>query len=885
MIGKKIGNYEIVDKIGAGGMGEVYRARDTKLNRDVAVKVLPDLFADDTDRLSRFEREARLLAGLNHPGIGAIYGLEEFEGARYLILELVEGEDLSKRLERGALPVTEALNIAHQIAAALETAHEQGVIHRDLKPANIQLTADGCVKVLDFGLAKALATSADNSGSELSQSPTVMSSPTVAGVILGTAAYMSPEQARGKPVDKRSDIFAFGIVLYEMLTGTHMFAGDTVSDTLAAVLRAEPEFERLPSDTPAALRRLLERCLEKEGKRRLRDIGEARIIIEDIQAGKDIGATPAAAGTAPAAQGGKIRQYGGWLLAAVAVVASTAMMLMKDGHDDSAPPPLRKSKIQLSSDDPSRRTTFHPAISPDGRYVVYLSGGKSWLRDLTAIDAHPIGGTEGALKPFWSPDSKWIGFGMGTTLQRVGLDGGQPTPITTFPSGLTLSGAADGCWTEDGRIVIGPSTTTLQVVSAQGGEVTEFIQLGEGETDVHQLCRLPGDRGFVFVIHSDEGIGNLDVLTSDLERRVLLRVEDTVASPTYSPSGHILFQRSGATAGIWAIPFSLEQLEPTGEPFLVVAGGIDPSISSDGTLCYVHGVTALQSQLVWFNREGEAIGTIGRPGVTSRPFPQLSPDEKYLVMAMTFGDGRELYLFDLASGNRRRLTFDDLRDDLARWHPNGTELLSYDSGTYGSRFLSVDGSAEPRHMANGIMPYVTPDGKQLLYAKQIPNEWNWDIHVMPYGGDDSDSRQLVATPGVDWWPTLSPDGRILLYVSNETGRDEVYATTFPTPTTRWQVSTEGGQWPAWRGDGKEIFFTTHNEIWAVDATIGDGLTLGTPHVLFRRPSTNWSTRWADAFDVTKDGERFVMMRNVRGEDDIQPAIIIVQNWVEEFTHQ
>ena len=534
MIGKKIGNYEIVDKIGAGGMGEVYRARDTKLTREVAVKVLPDVFAGDSDRLSRFEREARLLAGLNHPGIGAIYGLEEHEGTRYLILELVEGEDLSQRLQRGALPVKEALDVALQVAAALEAAHEQGVIHRDLKPANIQISADGRVKVLDFGLAKALATSAGDSGTgnDLSQSPTVMSSPTVAGVILGTAAYMSPEQARGKPVDKRSDIFAFGIVLYEMLTGAVMFAGDTVSDTLAAVLRAEPDFDRLPADTPPALRRLLERCLEKDEKRRLRDIGEARIIIDDIRAGKDVGATAAAEGTAPAAPGGSLRQYGGWVLAAVAVVASIVMVMTKDGGDAPSPPPLRKSTIQLSADDPSRRTTFHPAISPDGRFVVYLSGGHLWLRDLTAIDAHPIAATDGALKPFWSPDGEWIGFGLNTTLQRVGRDGSSPTPLTTFPAGRTLSGASDACWTEDGRIVIGPSTAGLQVVSAQGGNVSEFVPLEDGETDVHEVCRLPGDRGFVFVVHNTEGIGNLDVLDPAGERRILLRVDDMVASPS-----------------------------------------------------------------------------------------------------------------------------------------------------------------------------------------------------------------------------------------------------------------------------------------------------------------------------------------------------------------
>jgi Tol biopolymer transport system component len=786
-------------------------------------------------------------------------------------------------MESGPLPVQDALDIALQVSAALEAAHEQGVIHRDLKPANIQLAADGRVKVLDFGLAKALASSAGDSGADLSNSPTVMSSPTVAGVILGTAAYMSPEQARGKPVDKRSDVFAFGIVLYEMLTGDHMFAGETVSDTLAAVLRAEPDFDRLPADTPRALRRLLGRCLEKDPKRRLRDIGEARITIEDIQSGADDGAAPATEAEEPV-RPGFVRQYVGWLVAATVVFAALFMMVTGD-RGEPEPLPVRKSMIQLSADDASLRTAFNPAISPDGRYVVFVSRGQLWLRDLSALEPQPMAGTEGALKPFWSPDGEWVGYGLETSLYRVRRDGGQPAPIVTLPSGLTLSSSSDAGWTEDGRIVVGPSTAGLQVVSAQGGDVTELIPLQDGETDVHEVCVLPEDRGFVFVLHNRDGIGNLDVLTPDSQRFALVRIEESVASPSYSPSGHIVFERAGTTPGIWALPFSLESLEATGDPFLVVANGRDPSVSSDGTLCYVRGVHSFQSQLVWISRTGDIIGTIGRPGTTTRPFPQLSPDEKSLAMAMTFGDGRELYLFDLESGNRRRLTFDDLRDDVGRWHPNGKELVRYESGTYTSSSLSVDGSAEPRHLAGGIMAVVTPDGSQLLFSRQVPNEWNWDIYVMPYEGDEADAKPLVMTPGVDWWPALSPDGRFLIYMSNETGRDEVYATTFPTPTTRWQVSVEGGMWPVWSSDGTEIFFATHEELWAVDASIGSGLTLGTPRVLFNRPSINWSSRWADGFDVTGDGERFVMMQHVKGEDDIPPAIVIVQNWYEEFAHR
>ncbi|MCH7547928.1 MAG: serine/threonine-protein kinase [Candidatus Krumholzibacteriota bacterium] len=878
MIGRTIGNYEIKDKIGAGGMGEVFRARDTRLGRDVAVKVLPDSFAGDPDRLSRFEREAKLLAGLNHTNIGAIYGIEEADGARFLILELVEGEDLSKRLQRGAVPVEETLEIAGQIAEALEAAHEQGVIHRDLKPANIQLTRDGQVKVLDFGLAKALDSTGVDSAPDLTHSPTLMaSSPTMAGVILGTAPYMSPEQARGKRVDKRSDIFSFGTVLYEMLTGSQLFLGETVSDTLAAVLRAEPSLQRLPTDTPGALRALIRRCLEKNPKRRLRDIGEARIVIEDIRSGK----TPTEMLGKPPARPGWFLPYGGWVATGVVVVVAVFAMMTTD-RGPATELPLRKSTLPLDADDPSRASAFDPAISPDGRYVAYISQDQLWIRDLTAIESRALDGTDGAVRPFWSPDSEWIGFGDEGMLQKVSRQGGRPVPIGTFPAGLRLGASASAAWTPDGRIVIGPATAGLHIISAQGGEMTSFLPTAEKETDFHEVAALPDGNGWMFVIHNERGLGNLDILLPDGSRRALLRLDDGIASPSYSPTGHIVFTRYGTTRGVWAVPFSLSNLERTGEPFLVAAGASHPSVATDGTLVYAHGVQAQQSQLVWFDRSGAEIGTVGRALATRRPYPVLSPDDRSILLAVTFGDAREMYVFDVASGNDRRLTFNSEREDMGSWHPDGKSVFYYENNSYTLHSLSLDGSFEPRSYENAIMAQSTPDGTQLVFCRQKPGKWDWDIFVMPLDGKEEDARELVATDGVDWWPKISPNGRYLLYVSNETGQNEVYATTFPNTGTRWQVSSSGGEWPVWRADGREIFYTTRTTIMTVSANTEGGLTLGTPAKLFDRPSVNWSSRWADGFDVTNDGQRFIMLRHVQDESNVQPTIVITQNWFAEF---
>ncbi len=637
----------------------------------------------------------------------------------------------------------------------------------------------------------------------------------------------------------------------------------------------------LPAETPTTLRCLLQRCLDKDVRLRRRDIGEARSALEDLRAG--VAEAPAAA-PPRAAPRSSLRRYG-LPLASFAVVAAAAVLAwrLQAGRGSTALP-LLKSGVVMSPDDTGIQGNFSPALSPGGRYLVYVSQNQLWLRDRAAVEPLALAGTEGAQRPFWSPDGEWIGFGHNQLLYKLPRVGGKPTLIAKLPNLVTLGNASNACWTEDDRIVIGSGTTGLFQASVQGGEATPLIPTGEGESDFHEVCALPGNRGYAFVVHNHKGIGQLDAATPDGKRRNLLQGDETLWDPVYSPSGHILFRRSGASDGIWALPFSPDRLEVTGEPFLVASGGVVPSTAADGSLSFVTGVHSQQAQLVWLGRDGAVLGTIGRPEATTRPYPSLSPDGKSVLLAGTFGDGRELFLYDVASGNRRRLTFNDLREDVGIWHPNGSDILFYETGTYKIHRLSVDGSSTSLVVANGIMGNLSPDGTQVFFARKKEGAWDWDVCVQPYQEGEAQPTELVATPAVDWWPAISPDGRTLLYVSDETGRDEVYATNFPRPTTRWQVSVDGGQWPRWRPDGREIYFTTHEVIFAVDVESGSGLTLGAPRRLFRRPSTNWAPQWADGFDVTPDGQRFLVLQPVRDENAGVPMIVVVQNWFAEFEH-
>ncbi len=873
--GQGLLHYRLIDKLGQGGMGVVWKAVDTTLDREVAIKILPAEFSADPERLARFEREAKTVASLNHPNIAAVYSVHEHEGTRFLAMELVHGEDLAVVLGRGPLSLNDALLIARQVAEALEVAHEHGVVHRDLKPANVQLTPEGQAKVLDFGLAKAAeARSGESSG--LTASPTVTSLGTMAGTILGTAAYMSPEQARGKGVDSRTDIWAFGCLLYEMLTGRQLFQGETVTDLLGAIMHREPDWGALPAGVPPSIRRLLRRCLERDPRQRLRDIGDARIVLGDALAGKADAEMQAGAASATRSRGANLAILAATALLAAAVGAVAAWFArpQADGL------PLRKFDLSLSTGDSSGPALLDPVISPDGKHLVYTADNRLWVRDLDKVTATPLAGTDGATDPFWSPDAGWIGFARGRSIEKIARSGGEPTRIAVTGSQTQLAGGK-ATWGEDGRIVWTSSAVGLMQVSAQGGDPASLLDPAEGESDFHELCRLPGG-GFVFVVHVSGGdFGKLGLLTPDGRRRDVYAFDSgNLSDPVYSPTGHLLFRRDGAVAGIWALPFSATSLEVTGEPFLVVAEGRTPSVADDGTLVYMNRGATRTSRLAWVDRDGGNPRPIGEPLETLYPFPALSADASQVLVTGSTGEGREVWLYDTATGLRRQITFTKLRQDMAVWFPGEREALSYSISPFVLHLTSLDGSEPDREIGEGIMGEVTADGSQLFFARIKPDAWDWDIYVRAWEAGHDTARPLIEGPGVQWWPKLSPDGRALAYTTDEGGQDEVFVATLPDARRRWQISRNGGSFPQWREDGREIYFAWQDAILAVEVSAA-GMPVGEPRELFRRPVTGWAEQWTDGFDVSADGKRFVIAENI-GTEGEEPSIVVVQNWAAEF---
>ncbi|HVS01733.1 MAG TPA: protein kinase, partial [Thermoanaerobaculia bacterium] len=599
MIGTRLAHFEITAKLGEGGMGEVWRAQDTRLGRQVAIKVLPERFVADPDRLARFEREARVLASLSHRNVAGIHEVGEEAGRHYLVMELVEGETLAERIARGRLPPEEALPIALAIAEALEAAHARGIVHRDLKPANVKIEPGGRVKVLDFGLAKALEPAPGTPGATgLAHSPTLTYQATQAGVLMGTAAYMSPEQARGQESDRRVDIWALGVVLFEMLTGRMAFPGDTISDTLASVLKTETDWKQLPPEVHPEIRRLLERCLEKDPDRRLHDIADARIVLADAVAGRLEEPVVLAAGAEASAS----RSW--WVVAAAAAVAgaAAAALAMWLARPPDPSPPLRKLELPVAGAGELAASRVGPAISPDGRWVAYGSQGRLWLRDLEGVESLEVPGGEGAERPFWSPDSRWLAFGVGDRLVKFPIGGAGSVVVAKLPSSMSTVGG--GGWMPAGRIVFATGDKGLFEVSEKGGDPRPLLEPGEGEQDFHNVAPLPDGRGVIFVVHRGEGIDTLELFAEGKRKQLLRLPGETLYTPVYSPSGHVLYERATTVPGVWALPFSLDDLEVTGEPFLVAANASVPAAARDGTLVYVRGSSAALSRLAWVDRSG-----------------------------------------------------------------------------------------------------------------------------------------------------------------------------------------------------------------------------------------------------------------------------------------
>ncbi len=888
--GTRIGPYEVITLVGAGGMGEVYRARDSRLDREVALKVLPDAFARDPERMARFEREAKVLASLNHPNIASIYGLEESGNRRALVLELVAGPTLADRIRQGPVPLDEALPLAGQVAEGLEYAHERDIIHRDLKPANVKLTRDGQVKVLDFGLAKALAGPATEEGTQ--NSPTLSVIATGTGVLLGTAAYMAPEQARGKTVDRRADIWAFGCMFYEMLTGSGAFCGETTSDILASVIRAEPDWSALPASVPSCIRELLRRCLQKDPKQRLQAIGDARIIIEETLACKSPNALlPAASATEP--DRGAHRRGGPlpWTLAAA--LAATLIIAVATGHWRPAPGPAIPLRASILPPENYQFRSYEFALSPDGRKIAFVAYGppdqrdRLWIRSLDSTSAQVLEGTVDASNPFWSPDSTSIGFFAGDTLKRVDASGG---PVITLAAAPMARG---GTWGRDGNVVFAPQLGGhgLSQVPSAGGAVSSLGDLDPaGAHENHRWpVFLPDGRSLLFYAigqpgaaetkapDNPEGVYVLDLSTKS--QRFLLKTD----SQAEFSDGYLFFVREG---NLMAQRFDPSSLSVSGEALPVadevryqsnrMRGAF--STSSGSMLAYT-GETAGASVLEWFTRDGRDAGRVGAPARFSEV--SLSPDGTKAATSIVESPGprRSIWIYDAARGTASRLTTEAAQAAHPVWNENGTKVFYGDldtrqAGMYSMSSNGLGGSDFIDPLQGESAPNsFSPDGASLLYMSFISGSPLLWIH--PLAPDHKD-YPLPLSKFLSGEGQFSPDGRWLAYVCADSGRLEVYIVSFPGLTNRVQISTVGGSQPRWRRDGKELYYIAPNaDLMAAPVTAsGDSMRAGIPTRLF--PTRIVSVAYDfEQYDVTPDGQKFLI--NTQLGQSTHP-ITIYENW-------
>jgi eukaryotic-like serine/threonine-protein kinase len=905
--GIRLGPYEIVSEIGAGGMGEVYRARDTKLGREVALKVLPTEFAADAERMARFEREAKVLASLNHPNIASIYGFEDSSGAgtpaRALVMELVEGQTLAEMISSigaglkpaptdsrsVALPLDEALPIAKQIAEGLEYAHERGIVHRDLKPANVKITPDGMVKILDFGLAKALE--GDTAAKDPSSSPTMSRMATQAGIILGTAAYMSPEQAKGKAVDRRADIWAFGCVLYEMLTGKKPFEGETTTDILAAVVRAEPDWSQLPSSTPSPIRNLLTRCLKKDAKQRLQAIGEARIALEQMASGEIPESPGSPAAMAAPATAPLWRRVTPWALAAIAVLAAVAAVVYRPALP--GPPPR---KFEINIDKLAADWVGHPEISPDGTMIAYVSGNSLFIRDLDQLAGRKLYGLakSGFGTPiFWSPDSRQIGYSDQGKLWRIPAEGGAATEICNLPK--PILGAA---WGADDEIIFSAWRSDLYEVSARGGDPKALGVLEKGqEVDFHNLSFIPGGHDLLYKVHIVGGRSALGVLAKGRRKRLLQAEGRETSTPVYSSTGNILYMSQGYQTGsrptLWAVPFSLAKLSVTGEPFLVAGNARHPSISSDGTLIYEPPTPPRRSQLVWVSRQGTIEATIGQPQ-QGLGYPAPSPGGKRVAADALDESGNEnIWIYDVARGVRTALlsSAGDQSDFTPAWTPNGSHIVfsAVEDISPNIWLQASDGSGKAQKLLLGEWPRPSPRGDYLTFVSAPTPATRRVCYVPLVAGQPPPAAKAVclpATSSVDEDLRISPDERYAAYSAGDAAQRNVYITRFPSGEGRWRVSVDGGHSPVWGPRGDELFYIANGNMMSVHVTTQPSLQLGVPVKLFSLADQRLSAAADQAgptFDISPDGRRFLMVQGV-GEEP-PGKIVVDQNWYAEFANR
>jgi len=873
LIGQRLGSYEITAKLGEGGMGEVYRARDTKLGRDVAIKVLPAAFVEDHERLARFEREAKLLAQLHHPNIASIFAIEEWgqlpisaDGRNAsepmgkpeavpihaLVMELVEGPTLAERLESGAIPLNESLSLARQIAEALEEAHEKGIVHRDLKPQNIKASIEGKVKVLDFGLAKAMdpvgTASGAASASQLAQSPTLTLGATVQGVILGTAAYMAPEQARGVGVDKRADIWAFGVVLYEMLTGNRLFEGELVTDVLANVLKHDVDLDALPGETPVAIRRLLRRCLERNPKNRLHDIADARIVIDDVLAGR-VERAPAA--PAPSAAPSRWRTALPWLVAA----GLAALLVARVGRAPAPIAPPRARALEFSvplgnllSDDAEL------AFSPDGSSIVFTAldpavGSQLWLRRLDSFDAQLLHGTTGASFPFWSPDGKTIAFFRDAdgTLCRYELASATVQVITKVQSG-----GRSGAWGTDGTILFTPdSNSPIERVPASGGKVEDVTVLDPKVLDgSHRYpIFLPDGHHFLFTFWTNQlqaanQVGG--IYLASLEHGIERQLTHDLSQAVLVGRDRIALRRAGALV---VLPFDPETFEIasngeriTDQPrFSSSSGALAASGTSAGDLAYAPSSGETGAELVWLDRQGQKVGTFGSERLRAQILA-LSPDERNFAAQAVSASGMNIWVGDARRQVINRLTADAIDSYFPVWSPDGRRI-AFDSEPEGSESIYVqeaDGSRAPELLLsqpdrNFNATGWSGDGRLLFLQSRPKRDAKTELWL--YDFTTHSARELLTDASASLSEaTPSADGKWLAYVSDESGNPEVFVRPFPALDRKWKISQGGALHPHWRRDGRELVFVglADKAVMAVDVAPGrDGLDVGIPKRLFQ----------------------------------------------------
>jgi serine/threonine protein kinase/Tol biopolymer transport system component len=872
--GTHLGSYEVLSQIGAGGMGEVYQAHDTKLGRDVAIKVLPEAFAHDAERLSRFQREAKMLASLNHPNIATIYGLEQSGGTSYLVMELVSGDTLAERVKRdGAVPGEEALAIAKQIAEALEAAHEKNIIHRDLKPANVKVTPEGKVKVLDFGLAKAFE--GDTSTMDMGNSPTLSMAATMQGVILGTAAYMSPEQARGKAVDKRTDIWAFGCVLYEVLTGKTAFEGEDITEILAAVVKTEPDWSCLRETTPAAIRLLLRRCLQKDKTLRLQAAGDARIEIHEALTAPR---SSVAAIDAPATR--NWRERSAWTAAAILMLSTIAFAI---GYVLRAP--KSQQQMRLSTEigaDASLDTTLGASalLSPDGARLALVATGSDqkrriYVRSLDQLQATALSGTEGATSPFFSPDGQWLGFFADGKLKKISAQGGAAVTLCDAPNGR------GGSWGEDGIIMFAPDfRVALSKVSSAGGMPQPLTTLDKQAGEITQRWPqvLPGGKAVLFtssvVAGAGAGFDDAAMVVYSIASGQRKTVMHGGFHARYLPSGHVIYIHEGT---LFAVPFDLKRLEVTGQPAPILegvvaapdSGGAQFSFSETGNFAYVAGHSGgANVSIYWMDREGNFTPLRQTPSAYYNL--AFSPDGKRLALDIVDGKRRDIWLYEWERDTLTRLTFAGEANSFPVWTPDGQRITysSVDKDAVNNLWwIRADGAGDTQRLTESKSPQFAhswnPDGKVLAFNQITATS---DIMNLPIEGNEKSGwkpgqpKPFLNSPFLEQSPAFSPDGRWLAYHSTESGSYEVYVRPFPGPGGKWQISTGGGVTPKWSRNGKELFYRTlDSKIMVVTYTAsGDSFHADKPQLWSPGQFTDRGATYN--FDLHPDGKRFAVLK-------------------------